>query len=46
MSIKKQIEKLNKKGEKVSILDIAGGPARYLIEITEEFPDIHIEVRD
>lgn len=46
MSIKKQIKLLQNRNNKVTILDIAGGPARYLIEIAEEFPSVQIEVRD
>ena len=45
-AIKEKIKLLREKGEKVRILDIAGGPARYLIEIAESYPDVEIEVRD
>ncbi|NKQ40001.1 MAG: alpha/beta fold hydrolase [Sulfurovum sp.] len=37
---------LQEKGEKVRILDIAGGPARYLIEIAEKYPEVEVQVRD
>ncbi|RLA63532.1 MAG: methyltransferase [Epsilonproteobacteria bacterium] len=43
---KEKIALLQEKGEKVRILDIAGGPARYLIEVAEEYPDIEVQVRD
>ena len=43
---KEKIKLLQGKGEKVRILDIAGGPARYLIEIAEAHPEVEIEVRD
>lgn len=43
---KEKIALLQEKGEKVRILDIAGGPARYLIEIAEAYPDVEIQVRD
>lgn len=46
MTIKKHIDLLQKEGKKVTILDIAGGPAHYLIEIAQEYPDVQIEVRD
>ena len=45
-SIKEKIEVLEAQGEKVSILDIAGGPARYLIEIAEAYPKVEVQVRD
>jgi len=45
-AIKKKIALLQDKGEKVCILDIAGGPARYLIEIAEMYPDVEVHVRD
>jgi len=41
-----KIALLQEKGEKVRILDIAGGPARYLIEIAEKYPEVEVEVRD
>jgi len=43
---KEKIASLQEKGEPVRILDIAGGPARYLIEIAEAYPEVEIEVRD
>ena len=42
----KKIEALLSEGREVRILDIAGGPARYLIEIAEKYPAVQIEVRD
>ncbi len=45
-TIKDKIKFLQEKGEKVRILDIAGGPARYLIEIADEYRDVEIQVRD
>jgi len=45
-AIEDKIDMLQKSGKKVYILDIAGGPARYLIEIAEIYPDVEIEVRD
>ncbi len=41
-----KIALLQEKGEKVRILDIAGGPARYLIEIAQKYPDVEVQVRD
>ena len=43
---KEKIKLLQGKGEKVRILDIAGGPARYLIEIAEAYPEVEVQVRD
>ena len=43
---KSKIALLQEQGEKVCILDIAGGPARYLIEIAEAYPEVEIQVRD
>ncbi|WP_428738425.1 bifunctional alpha/beta hydrolase/class I SAM-dependent methyltransferase [Sulfurimonas sp.] len=45
-TIKEKIAALQEAGEKVKILDIAGGPARYLIEIADEYKDVEIQVRD
>ncbi len=45
-AIEEKIDIVQKSGKKVHILDIAGGPARYLIEIAEIYPDVEIEVRD
>lgn len=45
-TIREKIERLRAQGEKVRILDIAGGPARYLIELAREYPDIEVLVRD
>jgi len=45
-AMKEKIELLQNKGEKVRILDIAGGPARYLIEIAEAYSEVEIQVRD
>ena len=44
--IEEKIKTLHNRGEEVRILDIAGGPARYLIEIADKFRDIHVQVRD
>jgi len=41
-----KIEKLIKENKEVKILDIAGGPARYLIEIAKQFPQVEILVQD
>ena len=41
-----KIALLQEKGEKVRILDIAGGPARYLIEIAEKYLEVEVQVRD
>jgi len=43
---KEKIALLQEKGEQVRILDIAGGPARYLIEIAEAYPEVEVQVRD
>lgn len=45
-SIKTKISSLQADGKKVKILDIAGGPARYLIEIADEYRDVEVQVRD
>ncbi len=45
-SIKTKISSLQAENKKVKILDIAGGPARYLIEIADEYKDVEIQVRD
>jgi alpha-beta hydrolase superfamily lysophospholipase len=45
-AVEEKIALLREAGEKVSILDIAGGPARYLIEIAANYPDIEVTVRD
>ncbi len=44
--IEQKIENLQEKRQKVKILDIAGGPARYLIEIATKYPQVEIQVRD
>ncbi len=44
--IEQKIEYLQKKRQKIKILDIAGGPARYLIEIAAKYPQVEIQVRD
>lgn len=41
-----KIETLLKENKEVKILDIAGGPARYLIEIAKEYPQVSIFVQD
>ncbi len=45
-TIREKIELLLKDGETPRILDIAGGPARYLVELATEFQDIKVQVRD
>jgi alpha-beta hydrolase superfamily lysophospholipase len=45
-TIREKIDQLRHEGKKVKILDIAGGPARYLIELAQEYPDIEVLVRD
>ncbi len=45
-SVQKKIEALEAEGEKVVILDIAGGPARYLVEIAKANPNVEVHVRD
>lgn len=41
-----KIESLLKENKEIKILDIAGGPARYLIEIAKEYPQVNILVQD
>ncbi len=41
-----KIGTLLKENKEVKILDIAGGPARYLIEIAKEYPQVSILVQD
>lgn len=45
-TIREKIDQLRGEGKGVKILDIAGGPARYLIELAQEYPDIEVLVRD
>jgi len=45
-TIEQKIAALQAAGKTVNILDIAGGPARYLIEIANKYPDVTIQVRD
>ena len=45
-TLQKRIDFLHQQGQKVRILDIAGGPARYLIELAKENPKSEILVRD
>lgn len=45
-AIRGKIELLRKDGETPRILDIAGGPARYLVELAAEYQDIKVQVRD
>ncbi len=45
-TIKEKIELMRNNGETPRILDIAGGPARYLIELAAEYSDIEVQVRD
>ena len=44
--LQQTIAQLRERGEPVRIVDIAGGPARYLIEMAQAMPDITIQVRD
>ncbi|WP_072682743.1 bifunctional alpha/beta hydrolase/class I SAM-dependent methyltransferase [Arcobacter sp. LA11] len=41
-----KIEALLEENKEIKILDIAGGPARYLIEIAKEYPQVSIFVQD
>lgn len=45
-TIREKIDQLHREGKAVKILDIAGGPARYLIEIAQEFRNVEVLVRD
>ena len=45
-SVQKKIDILEKANKKVVILDIAGGPARYLVEIAKENSNVEVHVRD
>jgi len=45
-SVQKKIDVLQKEGKEVVILDIAGGPARYLVEVAKENPTVKVHVRD
>ena len=45
-SIQAKIEVLEAEGKEVVILDIAGGPARYLVEIAKTNPTVKVYVRD
>jgi len=45
-TIESKILALQEKGQEVRILDIAGGPARYLIEIATKYKDVEVRVRD
>ena len=45
-TIESKIASLQAAGKAVNILDIAGGPARYLIEIADKYQDVTIQVRD
>jgi len=45
-SVQKKIDTLQKEGKEVVILDIAGGPARYLVEVAKENPTVKVYVRD
>lgn len=44
--LKEAILQLQVIGQEVNIVDIAGGPARYLIELAQALPDIQVQVRD
>jgi len=45
-SVQAKIDVLTKEGKEVVILDIAGGPARYLVEIAKANPLVKVHVRD
>jgi alpha-beta hydrolase superfamily lysophospholipase len=45
-TLQSKIDALTKENKEVIILDIAGGPARYLVEIAKENPTVQIYVRD
>jgi alpha-beta hydrolase superfamily lysophospholipase/SAM-dependent methyltransferase len=45
-TIEASIQLLREKGQTARILDIAGGPARYLIELAANNSDIEVRVRD
>lgn len=45
-TLKEKIEALSKENKEIRILDIAGGPARYLIEICKQYPNIQVLVQD
>jgi alpha-beta hydrolase superfamily lysophospholipase len=45
-SVQEKIDVLSAEGKEVVILDIAGGPARYLVEIAKENPLVKVHVRD
>lgn len=45
-SLRQAIEDLLKQGKSIHILDIAGGPARYLIDIAKDYPQARIVVHD
>ncbi|PKF63879.1 methyltransferase [Psychromonas sp. psych-6C06] len=44
--LEEKIHALQAEGKEVNILDIAGGPARYLIEIANKYRNVNIQVRD
>ena len=44
--LQQAVAQLRERGEPVRILDIAGGPARYLVEMAQAMPDIAVQVRD
>ncbi|CAA6808717.1 MAG: Putative lipase in cluster with Phosphatidate cytidylyltransferase [uncultured Sulfurovum sp.] len=45
-SVQVKIDALYEEGKEVVILDIAGGPARYLVEIAKANPSVKVYVRD
>jgi alpha-beta hydrolase superfamily lysophospholipase len=45
-SVQKKIDTLIEEGKEVVILDIAGGPARYLVELAKANPNAKVFVRD
>ena len=45
-SAQAKIDALTAEGKEVVILDIAGGPARYLVEVAKENPLVKVHIRD
>lgn len=41
-----KIEKMLEEGKEIKVLDIAGGPGRYLIDIAKKYPQVEILVQD
>lgn len=45
-TLKEKIKELQSQNKEIKILDIAGGPARYILDICKEFCDIKVLVQD